>query len=132
MSILATLTRPLKALRRLGSNPTPGPEAIVNARRELTADRQVLTAQLGEPRLEDYSGEFSTDVKAVVPLHTPRYTDPAPMTFDVEGPQLSDFCRALDTTVANIGDLEGESVPIYWDNGTPLPDWDAIAQEGDK
>lgn len=134
MTLLTTLARTAGFVRGLvGSAPeetdTLGPGAIAAARRELTENDQPTAATVGEPRLGDYSGDFTTDVKAVVPLHTPKYEDPAPMTFDVDGDDLAEFCAAYDVEVEHIGALEGATLPLQWKQGAPVPDWKALESE---
>ena len=133
MTLLTTLTRrPARFVRALlGATPEDsdqlGPEAIGAARHELRTDGLVTQATVGTPRLEQYGGAFTTDLKAVVPVTTARYEDPAPLTFDVDGDTLARFCEAFGADVDNIGALEGESVPLKWVNGTPVPAWDQLS-----
>lgn len=133
MTLLTTLTRrPARFVRALlGATPEDsdqlGPEAIGAARHELRTDGLVTQATVGTPRLEQYGGAFTTDLKAVVPVTTTRYEDPAPLTFDVDGDTLARFCEAFGADVDNIGALEGESVPLKWVNGTPVPAWDQLS-----
>jgi len=132
MTLLTTLVRrPARAVRALLGDDSDdynqlGPEAIAAARRELTEDSTVSEGRIGEAHLADYSGEFSKDVKAVVPVHTDRYEDPAPMLFDVDGDELAEFCAAYGVDVDTIGALEGATVPIRWEQGTPVPAWREI------
>jgi len=108
---------------------TPGPEAIVRARHELDGDDHIDEATIGKPRLEDWSGEYTTDVKAVIPLHTEKYTDPAPLTVDVDGDKLAEICEGFSLDVENVALLEGATVPIQWESGTPVPDLEALEDE---
>lgn len=129
--ILATLTRVRVAARRkLGltddeGGPMPA-EAIGRARQEMTDPSQPDTAKVGKAVLKNYSGEFTNDLKAVVPLRTAKYEDPAPLTFDPDGDQLERFCAAYGVDVDGIGALRGASVPLKWEQGAPVPNWEAL------
>lgn len=114
--------------RGSGDEPFHGPEEIALARQELTCDDQPDEAMIGLARLEDLGGEYSTDPKAVIPLHLhDPYDDPAPLTFDVDGDQLAEFCDAYDVEVHDLGKLNGETVPIRWSQGHPYADWLSLA-----
>lgn len=138
MTLLVALSRGVGTVRRIlgrgGSDDSDqlGPEAIAAARQELRMDDRVSEARVGKARLEDYSGAFTTDLKAVVPLETHRYEDPAPLTFDVDGDDLAAFCDAYDVDVDHIGALEGATVPLRWEQGAPVPDWKALEQADDE
>lgn len=134
---MAVLTALLRAFGLKNSDPEPfhGPEEIALARQELTMDEQPSEAMIGLARLKDHGGEFSTEPKAVIPLsiHDP-FEDPAPLTFDVDGDELDQFCTAFGVEVHDLGVLEGATLPIRWEQGTPVPDWRALLeadQEGD-
>lgn len=111
-------------LRETATATQPDPGEIALAREELTRDDQPEEAMVGIPRLEDLGGEYSTKPKAVIPLqlHDP-YQDPAPLTMDVDGDQLREFCEALGGSVDAIGQLHGKTIPIRWVQGHPEADW---------
>jgi hypothetical protein len=114
------------------TEPANGPEQIALARAELQDDSQPADALIGRPRLENYGGEFTDDLKAVIPLYTERYDDPAPLVFDVNGDDLTEFCAAYDLTVNEIGLLQGERVPIIWAQGQPTADWVRLLRPEEK
>lgn len=102
-----------------------GPDAIAQARWELQADNEVDEAVLGRPRLVDRSGQFAQQYDAVIPVHCKGdATDPANLSFDVEGEEIEAFCEAMGVAVDTIGDVEGRTVPLEWDDGTPIPRWE--------
>jgi len=118
------------------SEPFHGPEEIALARQELTMDEQPSEAMIGLAQLKDHGGEFSTEPKAEIPLslHDP-FADPAPLTFDVDGDELDQFCTAYGIQVDELGILKGTTLPIRWEQGTPVPDWQALLEddtEGDN
>lgn len=121
--ILAGVLQKL-GLRESETDEVHGPEAIALARQELTRDDQPEQAEIGLARLEDLGGEFSNDPKAVIPLrlHDP-YQDPAPLTLDVDGEQLAEFCEAFGVELHDLDTLQGETVPILWSQGQPSADW---------
>jgi hypothetical protein len=110
--------------------PLAGPDAIGSARREIRTDSRPTEATIGRPHLEDLGGQFTRDLKAVVPLHVPGPASPPPLTFDVEGDQLIDFCNAYDVKLDQIGALEGAKVPLRWDQGAPVANWRELATQG--
>jgi hypothetical protein len=113
-------------------DPDRGPEAIARARAQLTTDTDPTEARIGEARLEDYSFEFTTDLKAVIPVHTHKYEDPAPLLLDPDGDELAEFCDAYGIEVHELGDLEGETVPLAWSQaGEPCVDWYDLTTGGD-
>jgi hypothetical protein len=111
-------------LRQAEHETKPDPGEIALAREELTRDAQPDEAMIGRARLEDLGGEYATDPKAVIPLHLhDPYEDPAPLTFDVDGDQLQEFCEALGGTVDSVGQLNGKTIPVRWVQGHPEADW---------
>lgn len=106
--------------------PFHGPEEIAIARQELTNSEKPTEALIGLARLSEYGGEFSTDLKAVIPLSMAKY-QPAPLTFDVDGDALEQFCAAYGVEVHDLGALDGQTLPIRWEQGSPVPDWQALA-----
>jgi hypothetical protein len=132
-SALAAFLAGLKAPIPSGENGIEGTAAnpIAEARIELKGDDAVTHATLGTPHLADHSGKFKTDVKAMIPVETPKYQDPAPLSFDVDGSELMRFLDALDVhTVDNIDEIEGKTVPVTWTGGTPVVDWHRLASAG--
>lgn len=107
----------INALKRiLGFN---GPNEIAKAYRALNGGEEPIHARLGKPRLKDY-GDFTSDYKAVIPLRSSKYEDPAPLVIDVED-ELDDFLSHFDLTVESIGELRGEVVTVAMQNGSPVP-----------
>lgn len=105
-------------------SPVDGPDAIARARLELTDDGVPSYAVLGEPMLVDRSGEFTSHYEAVIPTYIPGNTeDPANLAFDVECDALTEFCGVMDVTVDTIADVDGETVPVEWENSTPHVRW---------
>jgi len=101
-----------------------GPEAIARAYNEVRSDYDVSVAQVGEPKLGNYNGEFDRDVKVEVPLLTAKYSDPTPITFDIESDRLDAFLDEFGIeSIEAIGELEGATIEIEWENGTPIPQW---------
>lgn len=131
MSVFATILSLFGVRRSQAEEQTEySAEAIARARDELTHEFVPDIAIAGEPRLVDRSGEFAQRYDAIVPLECPAdITDPAPLTFDVEGDDLERFCEAMGVTVDTIGDVEGERIPIQWTDGTPVPCWDRLDEE---
>lgn len=114
------------------NEPTMGPDAIGRARREMRDKSRINQALARTPYLRDRGGTFSDKYEAVIPLTCPAdTTDPAPLTFDLEDEDLDRFCEAFGVTVDDIGEIEGEKIPIEWLRGTPIPCWDSLDELDD-
>lgn len=100
-----------------------GPDAIAQAYRELNHPDQGDSVVMGEPQLTDYSGHFDTDVKVEIPLTGSKYSNPAPLTFDLDGEELGWFLDNFGVSIDEIGQVEGKPVEVHWANGRPDPLW---------
>lgn len=100
-------------------------EAVYGNRSVYDIDEAVL----GEPVLRDFGSEYFTDYQIVIPLHADGDFDVSPFIFDVpeqptldDGSTLSVLAEYFGVeSVENIGLLEGVTVPIEWDDGSPSP-----------
>lgn len=111
------------------SDENLGPAAIVEAIYQRSMTHEPTVASLGEPRLEEFGGEFSNDYKVLIPVvlngkyDIPDLQFPLPVDLD-EDAQLYEFLQSYGIEdVADLDEVGGNEIGVEWSNGAPIPTW---------
>jgi hypothetical protein len=123
-----------RILRRNDSTDL-GPNEIIEAVYGNRPVTDIQSAVMGTPIMRDFGTEYSTDYRVLIPLDAGADMDLPDLVYDVpEDPYLSDdlgeFSRFYNVeTVEELVILEGEEVPIDWNDGFPAPDMNQLRSD---
>jgi hypothetical protein len=127
MSIRTFIARLLDPDAYTDDKPT-GVDAVQQAIAEATSLKdQSFEVMLGEPDIQEPNTDFVNDPKVIIPTYGAPYGNSPNLAFElpIEGRSslLPELLDALGLTVDSIKGLEGETVPVTYNDGNPMVDW---------
>lgn len=107
-----------------------GIEAVQSAYQEIQSIQgNDLTATIGEPDLLPSGGEFFSEPKVAIPVEDAPMVGSQTLVFDFPygeteaGEVFVQLLDAFDTDMDNLGEIEGEEVPVAFIGGNLNVDW---------
>lgn len=135
-AILTNMTNTVRAAFQSNDTTPSGADAVRRAIHEMgSVGEGMFEATLGEPTIEPNQGSFTSDPKVVIPVENTMYGSAGTLVYDIpQGPnhepsQFLDLLDAYDLDIAELGQLEGEPVPVQYTGGNIIVMWDQVGDE---